>query len=166
MKSFFIDKIKKYQNKGIFIDSNLLLLFFIGTINKDYIAKFKRTSAYIPEDYDTLTLFVNQFNNIITSPNILTEVNNLANSLSGEYKIAFYKIFADSISVLEEKYFSSKKALDNPIFHKFGLTDTTILELITGQYLLLTDDFKLSKYAEEKLNLDVLNFNHIRIYNW
>lgn len=166
MRTDFVEKINKYRNKGIIIDSNLLLLLIIGTINKNHISNFKRTSAYIPEDYDTLNLFVSQFKNIITSPNILTEASNLANSLSGKYKVAFSNVFANSIRVLEEKYVSSKNAADNPIFHKFGLTDTTILELIKGQYLLITDDFKLSAYAVEKLNLDVLNFNHIRIYNW
>lgn len=69
-----------YRNHGIIIDANLLLLLFIGSVNKAFITKFKRTKAYIPEDYELLTRFLGLFSSIVTLPNILTEVGNLANS--------------------------------------------------------------------------------------
>ena len=43
--------------------------------------------------------------------------------------------------------------------------DTGILRLARGKYLVLTDDFRLSQYLQ-KMEIDVLNFNHIRPLGW
>ena len=41
----------------------------------------------------------------------------------------------------------------------------TTPQLVQGQYLVLTDDFRLSQYLP-KIQVDAINFNHIRMYNW
>lgn len=50
-------------------------------------------------------------------------------------------------------------------FVKFGLTDTGIIHLTKGKYLVLTDDFRLSQYLQSA-GVDVVNFNHIRTTYW
>ena len=40
-----------------------------------------------------------------------------------------------------------------------------IIDLVKGQYLVLTDDFRLSNYLG-KQGIDVLNFNHLRFASW
>ena len=39
--------ISAYRNKGVLLDANLLLLFCIGTLNKDFISRFKRTNTFV-----------------------------------------------------------------------------------------------------------------------
>jgi hypothetical protein len=157
--------IVKYRNKGILIDANLLLMLLVGSVKPDMIPNFKRTRVYAKEDYDTLRKLIDFFNKVVTTPNILTEVSNLSNSLEGKYKSQFYEAFSDKISILEERHIESRKAASFKEFDRFGLTDSIIFHISRGNYLLLTDDFRLSQYIQS-LKGDVINFNHIRVLNW
>ncbi|MDJ0660249.1 MAG: hypothetical protein QNJ42_12275 [Crocosphaera sp.] len=60
--------LNKYQNKGIVIDTNILLLLIVGSANRKRISQFKRTQQFIPEDYDLLieliNLYFRQFSNL------------------------------------------------------------------------------------------------------
>ncbi|MGI9104680.1 MAG: PIN domain-containing protein [Pyrinomonadaceae bacterium] len=155
----------RYKSKGVLIDTNLLLLYFVGMYDPQRIPRFKRTMIFATEDFFTLLGFFNYFSKIVTTPNILTEVNSLTNQLPDKIKIAFYPKFADHLAVLDEHYMESSKISSTPHFLKLGLTDSGILNLAQGQYLVLTDDFRLAGQLE-KQGIDVINFNHIRTMNW
>jgi hypothetical protein len=157
--------ITRYRHQGLLIDTNLLILYCIGTLNQELIATFKRTKPYVKEDYETLVHFMRYFSKIVTTPNVLTEVSNLANSLHSQVKDEFYQIFSKIITRVEENYMPSKQVSDTQELYKFGLTDSVIFYLAKGNYLLLTDDFRLSQYVESK-HYDAINFNHIRMLNW
>lgn len=154
-----------YRNKGVLIDTNLLLLYFVGMYDPDRISKFKRTIAFTVEDFEILLWFFNFFQKVVTTPNILTEVNSLSNQLPDDLKPSYYPEFAIRITSLEEHYTESVKLSSQAHFNKFGLTDSGIIDLVQGKYLVLTDDFKLSNYLQTN-NIDVINFNHIRTLNW
>ncbi len=155
----------RYRQKGILIDTNILLLFFVGTVNRERISKFKRTEQFVPEDYDLLVQILNYFQKIVTTPNILTEVNSLANQLGEPERSQCFTIFADGISKLEESYMTSKAIAINERFTKFGLTDCGISNLAKNRYLVLTDDLKLAVYLQKEA-IDTINFNNIRVYGW
>jgi len=53
----------------------------VGTVNRNRISKFNRTEKFVPKDYDSLLQILSYFDKIMTTPNILTEVNSLANQL-------------------------------------------------------------------------------------
>jgi rRNA-processing protein FCF1 len=155
----------RYKNKGLLIDTNLLLLYFIGMHDPQRIPKFKRTMTFAIEDFFTLLRFFQYFSKVITTPNILTETNSLANQLPDNLKLAFFQKFSDQLAGLEEHYVESTKLSPTPNFLKLGLTDCGILNLAQGQYLVLTDDFRLAGHLE-KQGIDAINFNHIRTMNW
>jgi rRNA-processing protein FCF1 len=155
----------QYKSKGVLIDANLLLLYFVGMYDPQRIPRFKRTMIFAIEDFFTLLDFFNYFSKVVTTPNILTEVNSLANQLPDMIKGAFYPKFAEQLATLEEHYLKSTEMASTPLFLKLGLTDTGILNLAQDQYLVLTDDFRLAGQLE-KLGIDVINFNHIRTLNW
>ena len=69
----------RYCQKGILVDTNILLLLFVGRVNRKRISQFKRTQQFVSEDYDLLSNIVSQFVAVVTTPNILTEVNSLIN---------------------------------------------------------------------------------------
>lgn len=157
--------VSKYAGQGVLIDTNILLLLFIGSFDRALIPSYKRTRQFVVEDYDTLTSFLDNFSILITTPNVLTEVSNLAGQL-GQRKEAFYRdVFTKSIQVLEETYVESKIAINEPVFSKVGLTDSTVICSAKGKYLLLTDDFELSQRFQH-LGGDAINFNHIRTKRW
>ncbi|HEY9648142.1 MAG TPA: PIN domain-containing protein [Chroococcidiopsis sp.] len=151
----------QYRSKGILIDTNILLLYFVGSINRERISKFKRTAQFRPEDYDTLLGIMSFFPKRVTTPNILTEVNSLSNQLSEPERSQCLAFFSKSISLLDENYLSSNTVSQRAEFTRFGLTDCGIVELARNQYLVLTDDFKLATHLQIQ-GVDAVNFNHIR----
>jgi hypothetical protein len=155
----------KYKNKGILIDTNLLLLYFVGIYDPQRIPNFKRTMMFVVEDFYTLWTLFKYFDKVVTTPNILTEVNSLANQLANDLKPAFFSKFAEQVVTLEEHYIETAKLSAKEHFPKLGLTDSGILDLAKGEYLVLSDDFRLVGYLG-KQGIDAINFNYIRTLNW
>jgi hypothetical protein len=146
------------------IDSNLLLLLFLGSYERTQISTNKRLATFTEEDFDLLTRFLAQFSQLVTTPNILTEVSNLSHAIPETKKAAYFAWFAGSLAVLQEEYVSSATALGNR-WARFGVTDAGIAEIAKNRYLVLTDDFRLSQSLQSD-GIDTLNFNHLRDANW
>lgn len=158
----------RFRQKGILIDTNILLLYFIGTVNPERISRFNRTQQFIPEDYELLLKILKFFQKVVTTPNVLTEVNSLANQLGEPERSQCFTIFAQfaqSVDFCNEHYIKSQNAVSAEKFVKFGLTDCRILALARENYLVLTDDLKLANYLQS-VEIDVINFNNIRALGW
>ena len=156
----------KYRNKGLLIDTNLLLLYLIGEIDPRLIPAFNRTRQFVTEDFTSLKRIVSFFSRLITLPGILTEVSNLAGSdLKGDWRDHFFAKFAGNIPLLTEEHVQSAQACATTAFSKFGLTDSAIILACKDQYLAITTDAALAGYMERN-QLDVINFNNIRLLNW
>ena len=147
------------------LDANLLLLLFVGKFRREQIGTFKRLNAFTVEDFDTLVRMLSWFKNILTTPNILTEVSNLSNSLPSNLKRDYFAEFARNIALLKEEYVPSPEAATRSEFVRFGLTDAAIAHLAETKCLIVTVDFPLSQYLTS-LGLDAFNFNQIRPLNW
>jgi len=165
MNSYIEKLLQRYSKAGILLDTNILLLYFVGTFDKNEILKFKRTKTFAIEDYFTLIAFLSHFEKVITTPNIITEVSNLSSQIGEHFRTDYFKQFACGIMLLNEFYLPSHDIARMEEFKRFGITDTGILCLAKTNYLVLTDDFKLSQYMQTK-GIDALNFNHIRPINW
>jgi rRNA-processing protein FCF1 len=159
------DLFSRYRQKGVLIDTNILLLLFVGTVNRQRISQFNRTEKFTPEDYDILQRILTYFQKIVTTPNILTEVNSLTNQLGEPERSQCFLIFSETIPALDENYIESRTIATNEKFVKFGLTDCGILNLAIDKYLVLTDDFRLANYLQS-VSIDVINFNNIRTWGW
>jgi hypothetical protein len=157
--------VARYQNKGLLIDTNLLLLYFIGAYDPDRIPKFKRTMAFTVDEFWLLASFLDVFDKLVTTPNVLTEVSNLSGQLAENLRAPFYSDFSNRIPLLEEHYVTSVSVSSSVHFNRFGLTDSGIVQLVRDNYLVLTDDLKLVGYLQN-LGIDVVNFNHIRPLAW
>ncbi|MDQ3259015.1 MAG: hypothetical protein M3R15_34990 [Acidobacteriota bacterium] len=162
---YFDELLHRYRSKGILVDTNLLLLYFVGRYDPDRISRFKRTQSFSEDDFLLLASILAFFNKIVVTPNILTEVNSLSNQLPDDIKASYYSEFAQCLDVLEEHYISSSELARTNHFLRFGLTDAGIVSLVQGSYLVLTDDLKLASYLQ-RLDIDVINFNNIRSLNW
>lgn len=165
MSDYIGELFKKYKQRGILIDTNILVLWFVGTVNKSRISQFNRTEQFVPEDYDTLVAILDYFSQIITTPNILTEVNSLVNQIGEPERSQCLQILGQGITRLAESYIESATAAKIDKFTKFGLTDCGIIHVAREQYLVMTDDLRLANYLQ-KMGIDTVNFNHIRVYAW
>lgn len=157
--------IQRHRTGGVLVDTNILLLYFVGSHNREQIPRFKRTVQFTVDDYDLLVRLLSRFTRVVTTPHILSEVNSLSGQMGEPTKTEYFGEFARGIATLDEQYVASATASQLSEFPKLGLTDSGILHLAGGKYLVLTDDFKLCQFLE-KAGVDVLNFNHIRLIAW
>ncbi|MBE9063029.1 PIN domain-containing protein [cf. Phormidesmis sp. LEGE 11477] len=152
--------LQKYFQKGILVDTNILLLLFVGELGRERISNFGRTDQFTPRDYDLLIELLKRFKVIATTPNVLTEVNSLLNKLREPAR----KVFSKGLARLEEIYIPSREvASSNWPFLKYGLTDCGIADIAQSKYLVLTDDLRLASYLHQK-GIDTINFNNLRTF--
>lgn len=155
-----------YARKGLLIDTNILLLYYVGYVNRERIARFKRTKQFLPEEYDLLVNFIRTFSKLVTTPNILTEVSNFINQLKEPERSQCYALLAESTEIIQENYVPSLKIVKQGWgFQKYGLTDCSLVSLARDEYLVLTNDLKVADYLQSQ-NVDTINFNHLRQLSW
>jgi hypothetical protein len=155
--------IEKHRANGLLIDTNLMILLLVGRTNRRRISQFKRTQTYSIADYELLEQFAEQFQRIVTTPHVLTEVSNLA-KLDGHERIRIRELLMDSIDRSQEVSQPSRVVARNKHFSRLGLTDAAISTL-GSEMLVLTDDLDLW-LALTNDGLDAINFNHIRALAW
>lgn len=151
---------KKFRKKGILIDTNLLILLLVGSYNENTISNFKRTVSYTVEDYKYLIAFLENFEKHFYTPNILSEITNLTDTINSEPNFLFFQHIKKILSVFIEDSVSSEEIMQLKSFLKFGLTDA-VNHKLSDKYLVLTDDLKLYSYLANQ-GLPAINFNHIR----
>lgn len=62
---------------GLLIDTNLLVLFAVGSVNRWRIETFKRTREYTKADFDLLLRALENQQPLYTTAHVLAEVSNL-----------------------------------------------------------------------------------------
>jgi len=121
----------------------LLLLYILGNTNKQRIPTFKRTQTYTVQDFELLQLLVERFSRVVTTPNVLTEISNLATLYGAELK-QFRSVLRNATEVIDEFYIESRRAVSDRHFERLGITDAAISMLGQQGPLVLTDDLELS----------------------
>lgn len=159
--------IAKHRRTGLLVDTNLLLLLWIGTYERDRIRRFKRTSQFTETDFDLLFSLVAKFDRLITTPNILTELSNLSGHLEEPLRSRFRIQAAEAIDSLEERYVAARESSALESFPRLGLTDASVESIAAKGTLVITDDLGL--YLQlSGLGHEVINFTHYRAgaYGW
>jgi hypothetical protein len=153
--------IGKHRSNGLLIDSNLLLLLVIGLYDRRRIEVFKRTSIYTLGDFKRIGWLQQQFERLWTTPNILTEVDNLGRQLPTREWPGFASSLRSLCLKMLESSVSSVEATGRSTFSRLGLTDNVTLSL-GSSFLLISDDLPLCLEVS-RLGYDAVNFNHLRL---
>jgi hypothetical protein len=156
--------IQRFKSKGLLVDTNLMVLSIVGGFDNTLIGPdgFKRTRSYTTDDFELLGLFLEEFQTIVTTAHVLTEVSNLIGQLFGEKKSRCFEDLRGHIDRVIELPVVGSVAAKRPEFLFLGLTDCVLAELATD-YLILTDDARCAKILNEA-GLDALNFTNLRSY--
>ena len=161
MESFVNELIQQYRTLPLLIDTNLLLLLFLGRIDSKRIGT-ERTSKYTIDDYLLLELLIEPFSRLLTTPNILTEVSNLSGYLKEPLRSRYFRYFSDTAQNLFEVYSPSGAISQSDAFIRLGLTDAGILYLLNQEKcLVLTDDLDLYVLISSS-GFDAISFTHLR----
>ena len=154
--------LEKHFRDPALVDSNLLLLYLVGRCDPRIIPRFQRTKKYTIEDFEILGKILGRgIGRIVTTPNVLTEVSNLATKLGDEERKSFFDTMTEMVGTLDETYCPSSTAVQDQQFRKFGLTDAAILTISSQGMLVLTDDLPLYLALSHR-GVDVINFTHLR----
>ena len=164
MNDYALQLIQKYRKAGVLIDTNLLLLYVIGTYDPARISQFDKTCNFPLGTFDLLDRIINKFDKVITTPYILAEVSNWAGQFPSLDKAKLHPqlfgIFAALIEGLEESYETSTVIAKNAAFSWLGLADTSIANL-GNKYLVLTINGPLLGYLQ-KNGVDAVNISVLR----
>jgi len=151
--------LKPYVGKPAILDSNLLLLQWCAGFDKELVSNFKRLNCFQDEDIELLSETLKVFSVIRTTPHVLTEVSNLANSLPQWIKEDWAGHFSRQIQVIPEEW-TSAATIATGDFMWLGLIDAALASL-AKTHVILTLDFPLSNSLESQ-GLNVINFTHLR----
>jgi hypothetical protein len=155
------DLLERHIGGAALVDSNLLLLYLVGKCDPRIIPRFTRTRKYTTKDFDLLSRILDRvFKVVLTTPNILTEVSNLATKLSDNERPAFFDEMKKHVTVFDERYCASIGAFADRQCRRLGLTDAVLLSLCPN-VLVLTDDLPLYQVIATRGH-DVINFTHVR----
>ena len=140
----------------VIIDTNIFILFLVGQINENKIENYTRNSIYSKEDYYFLLDILSKYDRIITSPNILTEVDNILNRINGEDKYRYLALVKNIYKQTIEKYLETERVSQNWFFDILGITDSAIIIMAKECDLLISGDSTLCDYAK---SLDIKTFD-------
>ena len=150
---------------GLLIDTNLLVLFVVGSVNRERISSFKRTSRYSLSDYELLRLVINRIAPLYTLPHVMAEVSNLTD-MYGPEQLRARLILKAALETLEEPAMPSLRASRDKHYAELGLVDAAIAVVARERNCgVLTDDHSLYM-ACSRQGTPVVNFTHLRATHW
>lgn len=147
---------------ALLVDTNLLVLLVVGSVNPDRIETFKRTRRYSRSDFDLLERVLRGYQSLVTVPHILAEVSNLTDLNDEEGIMARLVLKKLIISDLDHAPTTSLQGAEDPDYWKLGLTDAVIkTAALTQGCAVLTDDHDLYRLLIH-CGVKSYNFNHFR----
>lgn len=147
--------------RAVVLDTSLLLLLIVGTLDRQLITKHKRTRKFTPDDYELLLRFLSRYASIVVTPNVVTETSNLLRQTTEDTARRLLAVLARLLPRFAERFVASTDATAVPGFLFLGITDAAILHSPPHDSVLLTDDLPLFLQAS-RLGQTVVNFTHLR----
>ena len=143
----------------VFIDTNLIVLLVVGSVDRRLINTHRRTRTFQSEDYDRLVNMIGPNRRVLVTPNVLTEASNL---LKNSQDIRFLEKLRELIECSQEIVVTSTTAARNKGFIRLGLTDASLLEVVSAERPLITVDLALFTAASQKGQEAAFNFTYIQ----
>ena len=145
----------------LLVDTNLVVLLAVGTVNRRRIEAFKRTRQYTIRDFDLLLRVLGNWKSLYTVPQVMAEVSNLTD-LTGPERQQVRYVLKNAISEATEVSISSVHAAEEPSFWSLGLVDAAIAAVARKhKCAVLTDNLDLYLRLQRD-DVAVINFTHLR----
>ncbi len=145
--------------KKVLIDTNLLLLFLLGSVDRKHVGNHKRLRGFSDFEFEALLKLLASATQFVTTPHILAETSNLLD-IGKRADVATANAFITFVQAAEEICVSAEDVTSRPEFLKYGLTDAAIHSVVAERISVLTVDFPL--YGSLlNIGVDVTNVRHI-----
>jgi hypothetical protein len=145
----------------LLIDTNILLLYVVGSFGRDTIKRFKRTSSFDADDFDLLVRHIGNYSEIVVTGAILAEISNLLPDYLHE---AMAPTLMSVVNDAVEEHAPAAQVVADRVFPRLGFTDSGIVRAANDrETTVMTDDVQLylELLARERA---AVNFNHLRAF--
>ena len=148
--------------RSLLIDTNLLVLFVAGNLDKRKVGNHRRLRHFDVFDLDRVNELAKANAKHVSTPNVLSEVSNHLNSGEQEIVAGAGEALSFYIQKLEEVYVPSCDLVKQVWFGKFGLADAAIIDAAreTGSTV-LTSEWALQGFLKS-IGLDAINIFHLK----
>jgi hypothetical protein len=146
---------------SLVIDTNLLVLFVVGTTKRGFVTRHKRLKAFSLEDFDLLCRVIASTAEVLVTPNTLTETSNILGYIDEPARTEVFQTFRSLVPSMQEEFVESRTAVGAKEFLRLGLTDAALLEIASESRSLLTVDLDLYLSVLNR-GASAVNFNHLR----
>ena len=148
--------------KPILLDTNLLVLLVLGSVDERWIGRHKRSKNFVAADWHLLVKTIGGAD-LLTTPHILAETSNHLRSggMKNPANVELMAALVNFIGIAAEKDVTARSVAGNALFLRLGLTDTAIMSVAQSNVHLLTADLDLYLAALAK-GQETTNFNHLR----
>ena len=107
---------------GILVDTNLLIVLLVGATRPSLLKSLEVTSAYDADDVELISDLLGNNPRLIITPQVITEVSNLAGKIHGDDRVSFFGAFRALIKGSGERRLESSSifeddALEDPSNH-------------------------------------------------
>ncbi len=158
------------QHRSVFIDSNLLVVYFVGCWSLEQVGT-GRTTGFYPADARFLANEIIRSRSVIVTPHVLTEVDNLLDiSLRGQALAYCRSVLASALAgdeaLVNEHSPTTLSLTQSPPFGDLGLADSSIVVVAEAQRcLVVTMDRDLWDVLM-RADHAVLNYRNIQPQVW
>lgn len=152
---------------NIVLDTNVLLVYFIGLYDSSFIHSFKRTNKYSKTDFLNIKNIVMNFSVVFITPQILAEISNFTFEIHEPKLTIYMKKLIRTIRDFKEDHIAMDKLIANEnLICSIGFTDVSIIEVAKkNDCLILTSDFEMSQRAAS-MGCRALNYTNIMGLDW
>ena len=143
------------------IDANLLVLFVVGKTGRQLVTKHRRLREFSVDDYDRLVGMLRMVDQLVVTPNTLTETSNRLAQHNEPERSRFLDELRNIIENSREITIASVDAARSRVFRRLGLTDAAVLDIVSAETPVLTVDLDLFIAASKKDPKAAVNFRHL-----
>jgi predicted nucleic acid-binding protein len=152
--------LRHHPRKKLVLDSNLLLLWITARYDLRLLSSFKRVQMFTQTDAELLAWIIDQFTVLVTTPHIVTEASNLANSLTSYARPGWFKFLQGFAMEVVEETPALRSLAEREEFVRFGVTDCALSSL-ASEHLIVTTDYRFSNYTASR-GVPIINFYDLR----
>lgn len=154
----------KYQPEGVIVDTEVLILFFLGKYNPDLVEQNKITNKFQLQDIDLVDKIIGQFKKIIITPHIIAEVSNHSKyAFKSPHTAPFFETMVKLLESTTEKGVEINELCktDIQLISEYGFTDMAMHHLShdTGIPILSSDGRFCRPFSSQ---IPIINFNYIK----
>lgn len=150
------------------LDANLLMVLLVGLCEPGNLGRKKHVKEYARADFALLCALLKGFDELIVTPNVVTECSNLLCGRSGhgqnapESRMLSALLDKGFLVQLEERYVASFDATIRSEYSYLGVSDCSLLHLVDADHVVVTADGSLAR-AAQAINRHSINFGHVKL---